>query len=154
MTKSVFFMDCIQNQLRDIYCYEFYSSSYPTTDEWEEGNMLGGYGTTLWEQSKLTADQALKLKLVVPMPIANSKFSTGAKFPTITIYRRPENNPGLGTNDYLTYKNMRVKSKRNLHLGTFKIPNHVQPKVGRWEGRNETLMFVPTIVVLESAGRA
>ncbi len=149
MPGHVFFMDCLQNQLREVYCFEFDASEYPTGKDWEGGNMTGGYGTTYWEQFKMAAGRVMALKLVIPMPIANSKFGTGVRFPSITIYKRPEDRPTLASNDFATFRGLQVTSKRNLGLGSIKLPNSVQPKVGGWGGQNDTKMFVPTIVVLK-----
>ena len=115
--------------------------------------MAGGYGTVYWEEPRVISARVTSLKVVVPMPIANSNFGIGVILSTITIHRRPESQPSLAQNDFILFNNMEVVSKRNLHLGTFKIPSSVLTKVGGWSGQNDTRMFVPTIVLLKASER-
>ena len=153
MAGHVFFMDCLQNNLREVYCFEFQSADVDMGQDWDEGSMFTAYGADYWESFKREVSVATKLKLVIPMPIADSSFKVGASFPRMTIYRRPAAQPSQGTNDYASFEGMKVTWKRTSPGRTFQMPPDVQSKVRRDFTGSDGRMSVPTIVVLSKPAR-
>lgn len=153
MAGHLFFMDCLQNNLREVYCFEFASTDVDLGRDWAEGSTFYGYGADSWESFKREVNIATKLKLVISMPIANSSFRVGSSFPRMTIYRRPAAQPSQGTNDYASFEGMKVTWKKTSPGRTFQMPPNVQSKVRRDFTGSDSSMSVSTIVVLTKPGR-
>lgn len=145
---SVYFLDCLQKDVRGVYCFGFAIEEGKPSKEWEKDNLLNGFGAVGWDQRKRGAAKAAVLKLIVPMPVADKHFGLKVKCPTITIYRRSESEPDTDTNDYVSFQSMEVVSKRNLGSGTIKVPSAFQGKVGTWNGESNNKMFIPTVLIL------